>query len=149
MKDISMMRSIEKASIKEAIHIFAQLNRANEDALVMSRRDRELAETRRMVWAYLHNNTKLSLTFLGQLFNRHHSTVIAGLRVHKRNMDVFSNGRPINPLYVRKYEEGAQILDQMLHSYRQRNEGLDYRVVLYTNNPETLDKYEIVNYSRV
>lgn len=149
MKDISMMRSIEKASIKEAIHIFAQLNRANEDALIMSRRDRELAETRRMVWAYLHNNTKLSLTFLGQLFNRHHSTVIAGLRVHKRNMDVFSNGRPINPLYVRKYEEGAQILDQMLHSYRQRNEGLDYRVVLYTNNPETLDKYEIVNYSRV
>ena len=64
-------------------------------------------------------------------------------------MDVFSNGKPINPLYVRKYEEGAQILDQMLHSYRQRNEGLDYRVVLYTNNPETLDKYEIVNYSRV
>jgi ribosome biogenesis protein Nip4 len=149
MKDISMMRSIEQASIKEAIHIFAQLNRANEDALVMSRRDRELAETRRMVWAYLHDNTKLSLTFLGQLFNRHHSTVIAGLRVHKHNMDVFSNGKPINPLYVRKYEEGAQILDQMLHSYRQRNEGLNYRVVLYTNNPETLDKYEIVNYSRV
>jgi hypothetical protein len=86
---------------------------------------------------------------MGSVFNRHHSTVIAGLRVHNKNMDVFSNGKPINPLYVSKYEEGSVILDQALAHTREKNKSLVYRVVLYTNNTETLDKYEIVNITKV
>ncbi len=88
------------------------------------------------------------MSYMGSVFNRHHSTVIAGLRVHNKNMDVFSNGKPINPLYVRKYEEGSVILDQTLTNTLELNKSLVYRVVLYTNNAETLDQYEIVNVTK-
>jgi hypothetical protein len=52
-------------------------------------------------------------------------------------------------LYVRKYEEGSVILDQTLTNTLELNKSLVYRVVLYTNNAETLDQYEIVNVTKV
>ncbi len=149
MTEYQIERSIEQHAIKTAVSVFCKINRAHEDSLTMSRRDRELVETRQMVWAYLKENTRLTVSFMGSIFNRHHSTVIAGLRVHNKNMDVFSNGKPINPLYVKKYEEGSVILDQTLTSTRELNKSLIYRVVLYTNNTETLDQYEIVNVTKV
>jgi hypothetical protein len=149
MTEYQIERSIEQNAITLATSVFSKINRAHKESLKMSRRDRELVETRQMIWAYLKENTRLTMSYMGSIFNRHHSTVIAGLRVHNKNMDVFSNGKPINPLYVSKYEEGSVILDQALAHTREKNKSLVYRVVLYTNNTETLDKYEIVNITKV
>jgi len=149
MTEYGVERTIEEATIREATEVFSKINRANESSLYLGRRDRPLVETRGMIWAYLKENTKLTMTNLGSIFNRHHSTVICSLRVHRKNMDVFSNGKAINPFYVNKYEEGSKILDQIMAHSRERNEGLVYRVVLYTDNPHTLENYEIVNYTHV
>ena len=149
MTEYQIERSIEQHAITTAISVFCKINRAHEGSIKMARRDRDLVETRMMVWGYLKENTRLTMSYMGSVFNRHHSTVIAGLRGHNKNMDVFSNGKPINPLYVRKYEEGSVILDQTLTNTLELNKSLVYRVVLYTNNAETLDQYEIVNVTKV
>lgn len=149
MTEYQIERSVERNMIREAVTVFAKINRAHESSLYLGRRDRELVETRGMVWAYLKENTKLTMSYMGKIFNRHHSTVICGIRVHKKNMGTFTNGKAINPLYVDKYEEGSKILDQMMAHTRELNEGLIYRVVLYTDDPVTLNKFEVVNYSRV
>jgi hypothetical protein len=81
---------------------------------------------------------------LGKLFNRHHTTVIACLKTHKKHIDVFSNGRRVNELYTNKFLEGAEILDQVMVKKKTSARHLKYRVVLYTDNPETLDNYEIM-----
>lgn len=98
-----------------------------------------------MIWAYLRQNSTLTMEHLGSLFNRHHTTVIASLKVHKRNIDVFSNGRRINELYTRKYLEGSEVLNQVMRERKLSAQELRYRVVLYTDNPSTLNYYEIMS----
>lgn len=149
MTDYRVERSIEEKTVNEAITVFSKINQAHESSLYMGRRDRPLVETRHMVWAYLKENTRFTMNFLGTIFNRHHSTVIHSLKSHQKNMDVFTNGKAINPLYVMKYEEGSKILDQMMKHTREVSEGLHFRVVLYTDDPYTLNRYEIVSYSQV
>jgi len=82
---------------------------------------------------------------LGRLFNRHHTSVIASLKTHKKHTDFFSNGRRVNELYTKKFIEGSEILDMVMGNKRTSARHLKYRVVLYTNNPDTLDYYEIMS----
>lgn len=138
------IRTIDQHAIDEATETFSMLNRVIPSDLSSTRRDRPLVETRCMIWAYLRENSTLTMHNLGKLFNRHHTTVIACLKTHKRQVDVFSNGRRVNELYTKKFLEGSEILDQVMGKKRTSARHLKYRVVLYTDNPDTLDYYEIM-----
>jgi chromosomal replication initiation ATPase DnaA len=51
------------------------------DQLRTPRRDRELVEPRMFAMMYLKEYNRLSLEKIGRLFNRHHATVLHGIRV--------------------------------------------------------------------
>lgn len=139
------VRTIDQHTIDEAIQTFSTLNRIAPGDLQSSRRDRPLVETRCMIWAYLRENTTLTMHNLGALFNRHHTTVIACMKTHKRYIDVFSNGRRVNELYTKKFLEGSEVIEQVMRKRRVYAKDLRYRVVLYTNDPNTLDYYEVMS----
>lgn len=138
------IRTIDQHAIDEATETFSMLNRVSPKELTSARRDRPLVETRCMIWAYLRENSTLTMHNLGRLFNRHHTSVIACLKTHKKHIDFFSNGRRVNELYTKKFLEGSEILDMVMGNKRTSARHLKYRVVLYTNNPDTLDYYEIM-----
>jgi hypothetical protein len=144
-QEYHLIRTIDQHAIDEATETFSAMNRIMPGDLYSSKRDRPLVETRTMIWAYLRQNSTLTMQNLGALFNRHHTTVIASLKVHKRNIDVFSNGRRVNELYTRKYLEGSEVLNQVMRERKQTARDLRYRVVLYTDNPSTLNYYEIMS----
>jgi len=139
------IRSIDQHAINEAIEVFSNLNRVKKEDLYLNKRDRPLVETRCMIWAYLRDKSTLTMHNLGGLFNRHHTTVIACIRNHKRNVDVFSNGRRVNELYTKKYLEGMEVVDQILRKRKVYAKDMRYRVVLYTDNPNTMENYEIMS----
>ena len=140
-----MIRSIDQSAIQEAIDVFSDLNRVGKQKLYLNRRDRPLVETRCMVFAYLREHSTLTMANLGGLFNRHHTTVIANLKNHNMYMDILSNGKRVNELYANKYLEGKAIVDQLLKHKCNIGLDLNYRVVLYTDDPNTLGNYEIVH----
>ena len=139
------IRTIDQHAINEAIETFSTINRVLPEQLQNHRRDRDLVETRCMIWAYLREHTTLSFNSLGKLFSKHHSTVIAGLKAHKRHTEIFSNGRRVNELYTKKFLEGSEILDQVMSERKTYAKDLRYRVVLYTNDPNALDNVEIMS----
>ena len=144
-QEYHLIRTIDQHAIDEATETFSAINRVMPADLRSSKRDRPLVETRTMIWSYLRQNSTLTMEHLGSLFNRHHTTVVASLKVHKRNIDVFSNGRRVNELYTRKYLEGSEVLNQVMRERKQTARELRYRVVLYTDNPSTLNYYEIMS----
>lgn len=144
-REFYYIRTIDSHAIHEAIETFSNVNKVPARDLKSHCRERELVETRCMIWAYLREHTTLSFNGLGKLFNKHHSTVIAGIKAHKKHTELFSNGRRVNEMYTKKFLEGSQILSQVMGERKELAKDLRYRVVLYTDDPDKLENIEILS----
>lgn len=58
------------------------------DDLYGDSRSRPIAHARQEAFWALHRGLRLSLPTIGRMFNRHHTTVLAGVRAHEKRMAV-------------------------------------------------------------
>ena len=98
-------------SIETICAVFCKHNHVNPRDLYSITRERPVAETRRMIWGYLRENTQMTWKALGELFGRDHCTALYNTSKHKMHISVSTRGGRYDVGYSDKYIAAVIELD--------------------------------------
>jgi hypothetical protein len=138
-----------KAIIDATITVYSNLNEVHAPHLYLSKRDRDLVQTRTLIWSYLRFNTTMSYQSLGKMFNRDHSTVIHAEKTHAKCMGVYANGKTVDPDYQRKYFEGIELIRDLVNESEVSDTKLKYKVIIYADAPQNWNEFAILSASEI
>lgn len=100
--------------IERTIDTFAMVNDVSVKALFTDARRRTLIDCRRMIYAYLRENTAMTLVEIARVFEKNHATSLFHIRRHDELMEKTERGKWLYPKYATTYEEGAAILNRLI-----------------------------------
>ncbi len=91
-------------SIETICAVFCKFNHISPIDLHSTTRERPVAETRRMIWGYLRENTRMTWKSLGELLGRDHATAMYGASKHKIHISVSPKGGCYDVMYANRYK---------------------------------------------
>lgn len=94
-------------SVDETISFFCANTGISVEDIYKRRRDINIWKTRYMVWLYLHTEKGVSANALAKKFGRNRPSVFRGIRVIKREMEIYRKLRNEYETIVKKIE-GAE-----------------------------------------
>ena len=74
---------------KDILYICSRLGRVSIDSMRSQTRLADVNKTRQVYCYLMHKNTRLSVTEIGKIINRNHSTVIASRKVIEQDVDQY------------------------------------------------------------
>ncbi len=98
-------------SIETICAVFCKFNHTSPIYLYQNTRKQAVAETRRMIWGYLRENTSMTWKELGELFGRDHTTAMYGASKHKIHNSVSPNGGRYDVAYSERYKAALLEID--------------------------------------
>ena len=98
-------------SVETICAVFCKHNQVNPIHLYSTTRERPIAETRRMIWGYLRENTEMTWKELGDIFARDHATAMYNASKHKMHISVSTKGGRYDVGYSDKYIAAVIELD--------------------------------------
>lgn len=98
-------------SIETICAVFCKFNHISPIDLYSTTRSRPIAETRRMIWGYLRENTRMTWKALGELFGRDHATAMYGAGKHKIHISVSPKGSCYDIMYANRYKAALREID--------------------------------------
>jgi hypothetical protein len=145
--------------IELSTQVFCKINDISPHSLYTRTRERSVVESRRMIWGYLRTNTALSLTQLGDMFNRDHPTVLHSMKQHENAISISRNGIPFDAAYTEKFRAGCLqikhkideiekelVYNQYMLTYHVKKNGTYVApVVRATSLVEAISEYEMYN----
>jgi hypothetical protein len=127
--------------IQKTIEVFCEENEIPKEMLPSKQRNRRLVDCRRMIWAYLRENTSMTLIELADIVGfENHATVLYHCKQHEDLVSKTERGRWMYPNYGPYYERGATQLSLLSKMYKLNQKFQNYR--LRYVNVETGEKQE-------
>ncbi len=118
--------------IQKTIETFCDINEVSQDTLSMKVRNRSVVDCRRMIWAYLRENTSMTLLELAHIIDfENHATILYHCKQHQELITKTERGKWMYPSYGPYYEQGATQLNAMVRVFKMnqkfQNYALEYR----------------------
>lgn len=98
-------------SVETICAVFCKFNHTSPKDLHSTTRSRPVAETRRMIWGYLRENTQMTWKALGELLGRNHTTAMYGASKHKIHISVSPKGGCYDISYANTYKAAIREID--------------------------------------
>lgn len=115
--------------------VFCKINGTSPVYLTSKTRERRVVETRRMIWGYLRQNTDMTLTSLGNLFNRDHPSTLHNITKHYEATSITPTGVLYDIDYTERYRLGVLELKHLFEIGHGDKVYRDYMLTYY--NPAT------------
>jgi len=109
--------------------VFCRINNTTPALLSTKTRKQTVVETRRMVWGYLKQHTKMTFESLGYLFNRDHSTAVHNIEKHFTATSLTPSGVIYDQSYTERYRAGVL---ELKHIFEGRGEDVQCREYMLT-----------------
>jgi hypothetical protein len=109
--------------------VFCRINNTTPALLPSRTRKQNVVETRRMVWGYLKEHTKMTFESLGQLFDRDHSTALHNIEKHFVASSLTRSGVIYDHNYTERYRSGVL---ELKHIFEGKTEDINYREYMLT-----------------
>lgn len=111
VKDIDTFNTMTNLTsdglIEFVISISCKIFCIHKDILMSKYRGKNAVSARRFIYIHLRDNTNLSLTDIGAIFNKNHATIIHSITSHEWDVQFDTD-------YKRKFEAGLLLIDNFI-----------------------------------
>lgn len=126
----------EKVPIETVKSVFCKINGTSPVWLPSRSKERRTVETRRMIWWYLRENTPMTLSELGEIFNRDHSSTLHNLSKHAESTSITPTGVLYDIDYTERYRAGVLELKHIINLGEDAKVYRNYMLTYYNHATE-------------